>query len=206
MRTMLITHPACLAHDTGPGHPERPARLQAVLDALDTPAFAGLTRAPAPPAPLEALLRAHGRRHVDAILAIQPAPGDYVALDADTIMSSGSATAALYAAGGAIAAVDHVMASKTDAAFVAVRPPGHHAEPLRAMGFCLFNNVAVAAHHARAHWRLKRLAIADFDVHHGNGTQAMFAADADVFYASSHQSLCYPGTGCAGETGVAGNI
>jgi acetoin utilization deacetylase AcuC-like enzyme len=143
---------------------------------------------------------------VAEILSIRPGPSQGVALDGDTIMSEGSAEAALRAAGGACAAVDAVMAGEVGAAFAAVRPPGHHAEPARAMGFCLFNNVAVAALHARARWGLRRVAVVDFDVHHGNGTQAMFWDDADLFFASSHQSPCYPGTGRVGETGVAGNV
>ncbi|HEY8289839.1 MAG TPA: histone deacetylase family protein, partial [Acetobacteraceae bacterium] len=130
----------------------------------------------------------------------------FVQIDADTVMSAGSAEAALRAAGAAVLAVDTVMGTDTHAAFAAVRPPGHHAEPARPMGFCLFNNAAIGALHARAQWGVKRVAIVDFDVHHGNGTQARFAADADLFYASSHQSPCYPGTGAAGERGIANNI
>jgi acetoin utilization deacetylase AcuC-like enzyme len=121
-------------------------------------------------------------------------------------MSAGSAEAALHAAGAAVAGVDAVMEGWASAAFAAVRPPGHHAEPSRPMGFCLFNNAAVAALHARARWGVQRVAVVDFDVHHGNGTQAMFAADPDLFYASSHQHPCYPGTGEAYERGTANNI
>lgn len=206
MKTALITHPACLDHDTGPGHPEHPDRLRAVLRELDSDDFAALLREMAPQATIEQLSRPHDQDHVRAILATRPADGQRVALDPDTIMSAGSAEAALRAAGGAVAAVDLLMEDRAQAAFVAVRPPGHHAEPARAMGFCLFNNVAVAAHHARTHWGLSRVAVADFDVHHGNGTQAMFAQDFRLFFASSHQSPCYPGTGRAHEHGAANNI
>lgn len=206
MRTALVTHPACVDHDTGPGHPERSDRLRAVLRALEGPAFGELRHEVAPAATVEQLARVHPQRHVRAILAIRPDPGDHILLDADTVMSSASAEAALRAAGGAVMAVDLVMAGDADAAFVAVRPPGHHAEPARAMGFCLFNNVAIAAHHARSRWGLSRIAVADFDVHHGNGTQAMFEQDPELFFASSHQSPCYPGTGRPHEHGIANNI
>ena len=206
MRTALITHAACLDHDTGPGHPERPDRLRAVLRALDGGDFAALQRHDAPQATPEQLGLAHSQAHVRAILGVRPKPGDWVALDPDTMMSAGSTEAALRGAGGAVAAVDLVMEGKAQAVFVAVRPPGHHAEPGQAMGFCLFNNVAIAAHHARTRWGLSRIAVADFDVHHGNGTQAMFANDPYLFFASSHQSPCYPGTGRADEHGVANNI
>jgi acetoin utilization deacetylase AcuC-like enzyme len=206
MKTALITHPACLDHDTGAGHPERADRLRAILRALEADEFAGLVREAAPRATVEQLSRAHPEEYVRAILSISPAGGEQVALDPDTILSTGSVEAALRAAGGAVSAVDLVMEGRAQAAFVAVRPPGHHAEPARAMGFCLFNNVAVAARHARARWELSRIAVADFDVHHGNGTQAMFANDRGLFFASSHQSPCYPGTGNAHEHGVANNI
>jgi acetoin utilization deacetylase AcuC-like enzyme len=204
--TALITHPACLEHDTGPYHPETSERLRAVLAALEAEEFAVLLREEAPEATIEQLSRVHPRDYVEAILAIHPDLGEPVQLDGDTVMSAGSAEAAARAAGGAVKAVDAVMEGWARAAFAAVRPPGHHAEPARAMGFCLFNNVAVAAAHARAQWGIERVAVVDFDVHHGNGTQAMFAADPNLFYASSHQSPCYPGTGMPSEHGVAGNI
>ncbi len=206
MTTALITHPACLEHDTGPYHPESCERLRAVLTALEAPEFTDLLREAAPAATVEQLSRVHPRAYVEAILAIQPDLGEPVQLDGDTVMSNGSAEAASRAAGGACLAVDAVMEGWARAAFAAVRPPGHHAEPNRSMGFCLFNNAAVAALHARAAWGVRRVAVVDFDVHHGNGTQAMFAADPDLFYASSHQSPCYPGTGLASEHGVANNI
>ena len=206
MPTALITHRACLDHDTGPYHPECADRLRAVLAALETPEFAALLREDAPPATSAQLQRVHPARYVEAILSIRPDPGELVQMDADTLMSSGSADAALHAAGAACKAVDAVMQGWARAAFAAVRPPGHHAEPGRPMGFCLFNNAAVAALHARSAHGVRRVAVVDFDVHHGNGTQAMFAADADLFYASSHQSPCYPGTGDMWERGVADNV
>ncbi len=206
MTVVLLTHPACLAHEPGAGHPERPDRLRAVLAALDHLDFAGLGREEAPQATLEQLALAHPADYVAQVLAIRPPPGGAVRLDADTVMSSGSAEAARRAAGGACAAVDLVMAGQAGSAFVAVRPPGHHAEPAQAMGFCLFGSVAVAALHARARWDVRRIAIVDFDVHHGNGTQAMLQDDPQMFFASSHQSPCYPGTGAASETGVDRNV
>ncbi len=206
MTTALITHPACLDHDTGPYHPETSERLRAVLAALEAPEFSDLLRESAPAATVEQLSRVHPRAYVEAILAIQPDLGEPVQLDGDTVMSNGSAEAAARAAGGACMAVDAVMEGWARAAFAAVRPPGHHAEPARPMGFCLFNNAAVAAMHARAQWGVQRVAVVDFDVHHGNGTQAFFSGDPDLFYASSHQSPCYPGTGEPSERGVAGNV
>jgi acetoin utilization deacetylase AcuC-like enzyme len=206
MPVALFTHPACLDHDAGPWHPECPDRLRAVLQALEHPDFVPLLRERAPLATEEQLSRVHPPEYVRAILAIRPAAGERVQLDPDTAMSAGSAEAALRASGAAVAAVDAVMEGWARTAFAAVRPPGHHAEPRRPMGFCLFNGVAVAAEHARARWGLKRIAVVDFDVHHGNGTQAMFQNDPDLFYASSHQSPCYPGTGAADERGVADNV
>ena len=206
MTTALITHPACLEHDTGPYHPETSERLRAVLAGLEAPEFAPLLRESAPMATVEQLSRVHPREYVEAILSIRPEEGEPVQLDGDTVMSHGSAEAAARAAGGACLAVDAVQEGWARAAFAAVRPPGHHAEPNRPMGFCLFNNVAVAALYARARWGIQRVAVVDFDVHHGNGTQAMFVDDPDLFYASSHQSPCYPGTGESWEHGVADNI
>ena len=206
MTTALFTHPACLGHDPGSWHPECPDRLRAVLRALEHPDFAGLLREGAPEATIEQLTRVHPARYVESILKIRPAEGELAQLDGDTAMNAGSAEAALRAAGGAVAAVDAVMEGSARAAFAAVRPPGHHAEPSRPMGFCFFGNAAVAALHARRRWGLGRVAVVDFDVHHGNGTQAMFAADPELFYASSHQHPCFPGTGLASERGIAGNI
>jgi acetoin utilization deacetylase AcuC-like enzyme len=206
MTTGLFTQRACLGHLTPPGHPERFERLAAVLDALGAGAFSGLVRREAPRATREALLRVHDARLVEAILSAEIPGGQFVRIDADTAMSSGSREAAVRAAGAVIAAVDAVMSKEIGNAFCAVRPPGHHAERAQAMGFCLFNNVAIAALHAREQHGLRRLAVLDFDVHHGNGTQDVFFDDPDLFYASTHQSPLYPGTGSAEEHGVAGNI
>ena len=200
----LYTHPACLQHDPGPGHPESPARLQAVLAALDHDRLAALDRIEAPRAGSETLERVHDPAYVARILASAPAEGR-VRLDEDTLMSPASAEAALRAAGAVAAAVDAVLTGHASRAFCAVRPPGHHATADKAMGFCLFNNVAIGAAHALAGHRLERVAIADFDVHHGNGTQDIFAREPRVLFASSHQSPLYPGSGGADETG-AGNL
>ena len=202
MAVALITHEACLEHDPGQGHPERIDRLRAVLAALAETRFPKLIREEAPRASVEQLCAVHDARFVERLLAEQVPPGGHRAIDGDTVLSHGSIEAALRAAGGAIHAVDMVMEGRADAAFAAVRPPGHHAEPRRAMGFCLFNNVAVAARYARQRWGLKRVAVADFDVHHGNGTQAAFWDDPSLAFASSHQSPCYPGTGGRHECGA----
>ncbi len=180
--------------------------MRAVLAALALPDFSALVRLQAPEATVEQLSRVHPQSYVEAILSLRPEPGDRLQLDGDTVMSHGSARAAQLAAGGAVLGVDEVMRGAVSNAFVAVRPPGHHAEPLRPMGFCLFNTAAVAAAHARAAWGLARVAVVDFDVHHGNGTQAIFSSEAGLFYGSSHQHPCYPGTGFAGDRGVADNI
>jgi len=204
MTTLLYTHPACLEHDPGRYHPEAPARLRAVLEALDAPGFARLERREAPEASFDDIARVHPGGFVERLLAAVPSAG-HVGIDADTVLSPQSGRAALRAAGAVVAAVDAVMAGEADNAFCAVRPPGHHAEPRRAMGFCLFNNVAIGALRARAVHGLARVAVIDFDVHHGNGTQARFVDDASLFYASTHQFPLYPGTGARSETGV-GNI
>ncbi len=201
----LYTHPACLAHQPGASHAERPARLQAVTEAI-ADAFPDLDWHQAPRASRTQLLRAHD----DALLALVldtevQADADPLALDPDTALSAGSAEAALRAAGAGIAAVDAVMAGEARRAFCAVRPPGHHATGSVAMGFCLFNSIAVAAAHACDKHGLTRVAIVDFDVHHGNGTQAIFQADPRVMYLSSHQLPLYPDSGFADERGV-GNV
>lgn len=204
MTTLLLSHDACLDHQTSVGHPECPARLRAVLDALSGPQFDALEREEAPRATVEDIARVHPRSHVEDLLASMPTKG-ITHIDADTIMSPGSGEAALRAAGAVCRAVDAVASGQAQNAFCAMRPPGHHAEPQTPMGFCLFNNVAVGALYAREKYGLQKAAVIDFDVHHGNGTQAMFEADENLFYASTHQSLLYPGTGDASETGV-GNI
>ncbi len=205
MTTLLYTHPACIDHDPGQYHPETPERLKAVLAALAAPEFAMLQRREAPEAALDDLTRVHPPRFVERLLAAVPQAG-HVGIDADTVMSPASGQAALRAAGAVAAAVDAVVAGEAANAFCAVRPPGHHAEPNRAMGFCLFNNVAVGALRAKQVLGLGRVAVVDFDVHHGNGTQACFWDDPSLFYGSTHQSPLYPGTGASGETGAANNI
>ena len=200
---LLYTHAACLAHQAGPGHPESPLRLQAVLESLDADRFAALDRIEAPRASREQLARTHDAALIDLIFDNAPKQG-FVRLDADTAMSPDSLEAALRAAGAVCAAVDALIDGKASRAFCAVRPPGHHATRDTPMGFCLFNNVAVGAAQALARG-IERVAIFDFDVHHGNGTQDIFWNVPDVLYASTHQSPLYPGTGARGETG-AGNI
>ncbi|HZW51873.1 MAG TPA: histone deacetylase family protein [Rudaea sp.] len=200
---LLYTHPACLAHDPGIGHPESPARLRTVLDALDDPSFAGLVRREAPRATRAQLARVHAESLIDAVFAAAPSIG-HAQLDADTAMSPDSLEAALRAAGAVCAAVDALIDGEDTRAFCAVRPPGHHATRDTAMGFCLFNNVAAGATQALTRG-LVRAAIVDFDVHHGNGTQDIFWNEPRVLYASTHQSPLYPGTGARTETGV-GNI
>lgn len=202
---MLFTHDAGLNHDTGPMHPERPDRLRAVLKALAAKEFSSIERREAPEATVEQIARIHPESYVEAILDAIPSSGTR-GLDGDTIVSPGSGEAALRASGAACAAVDAVIAGDARNAFCATRPPGHHAEPTTAMGFCLFNNVAVAARHAQAVHGLERVAVMDFDVHHGNGTQAAFWDDPSLLYTSTHQMPLYPGTGAIGETGIANNI
>ena len=200
MRTLYITHPIALQHEMGPGHPERPERLRAIEEELQSKEFAPLTRKLAQIGRREAILRVHPEAYLAAIETASPVEG-YARLDGDTVMNSSTLEAALHAAGGACQAVDDVMRGAVDNAFVAMRPPGHHAERETAMGFCFFNNVAIAARHAQAAHGAERVAIMDFDVHHGNGTQDIFWADKTVMYASTHQMPLYPGTGALGERG-----
>ena len=208
MSTRLYTHPSSLAHDTGPGHPEQQARAKVIYGAIEREAqkggLVGVDRLEAPEATREQLVRVHDAAFVEAILKAVPDDG-YVRIDADTVMSPASGEAALCQAGAVCAAVDAVVAGEADNAMCALRPPGHHAEPDRAMGFCLFNGVAVGAMQAIEAHGLSRVAIYDFDVHHGNGTQAAFERDARVQYLSTHQWPLFPGTGAKEETGV-GNI
>jgi acetoin utilization deacetylase AcuC-like enzyme len=204
MTTWLVTHPDCSDHQPGPGHPESPQRLSAVLQALSEASFGALVRQQAPLAGRGDLVRVHEPSFVDRVLASVPASGQR-ARDPDTELSPASGKAAMRAVGAMTAAIDAVASGTARNAFCAVRPPGHHAEPGRAMGFCLFNAIAIGARHAQAVHGLAKIALVDFDVHHGNGTQAVAEKDATVFYASSHQYPLYPGTGAAGETGL-GNI
>jgi len=193
-----------LGHRTPEGHPERPARFEAAKRRLDEPDFAGLPRIAPAPAERDALERAHSARYVDFVLGAER-PDALVMLDADTAVGPGSTIAALKAAGAGIDAVDGAMKGTATRGFCLVRPPGHHAEIERPMGFCLFNSIAVAALHATAAHGLERVAVLDFDVHHGNGSQAIFWENPDVLFASSHQMPLFPGTGAEDETGV-GNI
>ncbi|MFP4004524.1 MAG: histone deacetylase family protein [Alphaproteobacteria bacterium] len=207
MHTLLISHTACLEHAPNPWHPESPDRLRAIQQRLEGEEFALLHRAEARPATRDELVRAHDAAYVDRLLERFPeAGGQVVQIDADTAMGPGTGEAALRAAGAACQAVDEVMEGGAANAFCAVRPPGHHATQNRAMGFCFFNNVAVAAFHARAKHGVERAAVIDFDVHHGNGTQDIFWNEPALFYASVHQSPAYPGTGAAHERGAAGNV
>jgi acetoin utilization deacetylase AcuC-like enzyme len=200
MPTLLITHAACLNHLTPAGHPERPDRLRAVDQALEAERFQSLVRVEAPVADFDTIALCHPMDYVTAIRDASPREG-VVHLDADTAMSPGSFEAALRAAGGAVHAVDEVMSGRAQNAFVATRPPGHHTETARPMGFCLFNNAAIAARHAQQHHGAERAAVVDFDVHHGNGTQDIFWSDKTVMYCSTHQMPLYPGTGAVSERG-----
>lgn len=198
MPTLWFHHDDCLSHVTPPGHPERVDRLHAVQAALT--ALGGLDRRPAPPGADADILRAHPQGYIDQIEAAEPAEG-WVSLDADTHMSPGSVAAARRAVGGACAAVDAVMTAEATNAFVGCRPPGHHAEKRRPMGFCLFGTAAIAALHALDHGAA-RVAVLDFDVHHGNGTQDILWDQARTLYCSTHQMPLFPGTGAAEERGA----
>jgi acetoin utilization deacetylase AcuC-like enzyme len=198
--TLLISHAACLDHVTPLGHPERADRLRVIERILEHERFMTLERDQAPRADLDTIALAHPRDYIDGLVAASPETG-MIQIDSDTTMSPGSMEAALRSAGGAILAVDEVMPRKVANAFVATRPPGHHAETARPMGFCFFNNAAVAARHAQKRWGAERVAIMDFDVHHGNGTQDIFWRDPTVMYASTHEMPLYPGTGAMNETG-----
>jgi acetoin utilization deacetylase AcuC-like enzyme len=200
MSTLLVTHPACLEHLTPRGHPERPDRLRAIEHALETEKFQSLARVRAPAAALEVIALCHPMDYITQLRDATPGDG-IVHLDADTAMSPGTFEAALRAAGGAVHAVDEVLSKKAANAFVATRPPGHHAETARPMGFCIFDNAAVAARYAQRRHGIARAAIVDFDVHHGNGSQEIFWADKSVMYCSTHQMPLYPGTGAVGESG-----
>ncbi len=207
MATLLLTHPSFIKHDTGPGHPERPDRMRAIDKVLAHEVFRDLKREEAP-------LREDVREHIERVHPVayfqkireSAEHIDHLShLDPDTVVSRGSWEAALRAVGAGLSAVDAVVEGRAANAFCQVRPPGHHAETSVAMGFCLFSNAAIAAHYARAKHRAERVAVVDFDVHHGNGTQEIFWSDRGLFYGSTHQMPLFPGTGALGETGV-GNI
>ncbi len=202
---ILYYHPSALLHDAGPGHPEAAVRIEHVLQALEMAPPKGLERREPPAAELADIMRVHPEAHVKAVLGAVPREG-YASLDGDTTLSPGSREASLHAAGAVCAGVDAVLSSETKRAFCLVRPPGHHAEPERAMGFCIFNSIAIGAMRARHQHQLGKIAIVDFDVHHGNGTQAAFWDDPDILYVSIHQSPLYPGTGAASERGSHDNI
>jgi acetoin utilization deacetylase AcuC-like enzyme len=205
MTTLLITHPASLDHSNGPGHPERPDRIRAIESILSDEKFQPLVRERAPLAALETAAFCHPLEYVEEIRDAAPQQG-MVQLDADTSMSPGTLEAALRAIGGATRAVDEVIGKKADNAFVAQRPPGHHAESVRPMGFCIFNQAAIAARYAQKKHGLHRVAVVDFDVHHGNGTQEIFWKDPTLMYCSTHQMPLYPGTGATDERGDHDNI
>ncbi len=208
MSTLYLTHEACLAHENGAGHPERPDRLRAIAKVLDHELFAPLVRKQAPQIPLKETLEqvayAHPQNYIDLIENSRPETG-YAFIDPDTSMNKHSWDALIASVTASTHAVDEIMQGTHKNAFLALRPPGHHAEATRAMGFCIFNNVAIAAHYARKKHGCERVAVIDFDVHHGNGTQGIFWSDKNLFYGSTHQMPLFPGTGALTETGV-GNI
>ena len=205
MTTLLLSHPACLDHLNPMGHPERPDRIRAIERVLENEKFQTLAREQAPMASMEMIALAHPMEYVEQVRDAAPREG-MVRLDADTTMSPGTFEAVMRAAGGAVLAVDEVMTGTVANAFVATRPPGHHAETATPMGFCLFNNAAIAARHAQKQHGAERVAIIDFDVHHGNGSQDIFWNDATVMYCSTHQMPLYPGTGAVSERGTKNTI
>ena len=202
MSTIIIQHDDCLRHNPGAKHPESAQRISAVLGGLKS--LKGLQRLPAPLATLQQITRVHSAEFWAGLQALEPSQG-HVAIDPDTLLNKGSIDASLRASGGLCYAIDQILSAKALRAFCVVRPPGHHSEPETAMGFCLLNHVAIGALHALENPAIKRVAIIDFDVHHGNGTQAVFEQNPDVMYVSSHQFPLYPGTGHIEETGC-GNI
>jgi acetoin utilization deacetylase AcuC-like enzyme len=208
MTTLLITHPCFIEHDTGPGHPERADRMRAIDKVMSHEIFAGLDRREAPlrDDAEQWIALAHSQDYIDMLKEARPeAGGMLVRVDPDTVLSPGSWEAALRAVGAGLLAVDEVMTRRASNAFCQVRPPGHHAEADRAIGFCFFNSIAIAGLYARKAYGAERIAVVDFDVHHGNGTQDIFWNDKDLFFGSTHQMPLYPGTGSMSETGV-GNI
>src|SRR5246127_5995565 len=200
MTTLLLSHPACLDHVTPPGHPERSDRLRAINQVLGEDRFDALVRGEAPEGSLDDVLLCHKEHYVTELRHVAPSSG-MVYIDGDTSMSPGTWEAVMRGVGGAVAATDAVMTGQHNNAFVAVRPPGHHAEKSTPMGFCFFDNAAIAARHAQRKYGIARAAVIDFDVHHGNGTQDIFWADKSVMYCSTHQMPLFPGTGASGERG-----
>jgi acetoin utilization deacetylase AcuC-like enzyme len=205
MTTAYFSHASGLAHVTPPGHPERVERLEAIAEALSASAFDGLDRREAPLAEDEEVLRCHPKAYLEALREASPDEG-YVSLDGDTHMAPGSLTAALHAVGGCGAAVDAVLAGDVANAFVGCRPPGHHAEAATPMGFCLFGTAAIAVKRALDHHGLSRVALVDFDVHHGNGSQALLWDEERSLFVSSHQSPLWPGSGAVDERGAHDNV
>jgi acetoin utilization deacetylase AcuC-like enzyme len=198
--TLLLSHPASLHHETPPGHPERPDRIRAVNETLGESRFDGLTREQSPEGSLDLVTLCHNEHYVDELRHIAPTKGQ-IYLDGDTSMSPGTWEAVMRAVGGSVAATDAVMTGSHHNAFVAMRPPGHHAETSKPMGFCFFDHAAIAARYAQRKYGIARAAVVDFDVHHGNGTQDIFWADPTVMYCSTHQMPLFPGTGASGERG-----
>ncbi|OPF91752.1 histone deacetylase family protein [Rhodopseudomonas palustris] len=205
MTTLFLTHSACLDHHTPEGHPERAARLVAINKTLGEERFAPLARAESPIGSLEHIALCHTDHHIVELRHMSPSTG-IVYVDGDTSMSPGTFEAALRGVGGSVAAVDAVMKGEAANAFVATRPPGHHAEITKPMGFCFFGNAAIAARYAQRQYGIERAAVVDFDVHHGNGTQDIFWGDRTVMYCSTHQMPLFPGTGSQGERGEYDNI
>ena len=200
MTTLLLSHRSSLDHQTPPGHPERPDRIRAIEQVLGESRFDKLVREQAPEGTLDSVTLCHSEHYISELRHIAPQSG-LIYLDADTSMSPGTWEAAMRGVGGAVAATDAVMSGTHGNAFVAMRPPGHHAEISRPMGFCLFDHAAIAARHAQRKYGIARAAVVDFDVHHGNGTQDIFWSDRTVMYCSTHQMPLFPGTGARGERG-----